>query len=230
MTKTVILQTISLPRRRITGLTVINNKVWVSGTGRNKIYHGEIERGRYKATGDITSHVRNPTGLAWDGKKLYVADRKEKTIFTIEQDWQKMEQVLSLKEFKPDKIPLVFLIPSSEIADITWGKGLLWFTCKAGYSSSFYAVDVGKKKVVHRFNTRGPEPQGISFDSQEKYLWVLDSRNRELSQFTLDGKWTGRKLLTSIEVPVGLTIDKSNTFWTSDPKTGKLYQLKEKAD
>lgn len=228
MAKTTILQTFSLPRRNVVGLALVNNKVWVGSSTRNKIYHGEIdERGRYSAIGKITSQVAKPTGLAWDGKKLYVADRTEGKIFTADREMQKMKLVLSLKRLRPDKIPLVFLIPTSEITDITWGRGHLWFTCKAGYSSSFYCLDIGNKKVVHQFKARGPEPEGISFDSQEKHIWTLDASNRELSQFTPEGKWTGQSLPTPLDKPMGLTIDDKDTFWITDLKTMKLCQLKE---
>jgi len=227
MAKTTILQTISLPRGKVVGLTLVNNKVRIGISTKNKISHGEIDvKGRYRTIGYISSPPAKPTGLAWDGQKLYIADRLEGNILATDHEIKKIKLILSLKKLKPDKIPLVFLIPNSEITDITWGKGFLWFTCKAGYSSSFYSLDLRKKRIIHHFRTRGPEPEGISFDSQEKYLWTLDASNREISQFMPNGKWTGRSLAVQLDKPTGLTIE-GDTFWVFDLKTMKLYQMKE---
>lgn len=228
MNKLVVIKTVPITQKRVVGHTLKNEKILILSYSKKRLYHGEIEAsGEYIAISDTISQNENPTGLTWDGKNLYLADRIEKKIFSIDIKMKKLELVLSLKEFEPDKIPLVFLTPHSEITDISWGEGLLWFTCMAGYSSSFYGVDISNNKIICHFRTRGPEPEGISFDSQKKHLWILDASNRELSQFLPNGKWTGRKLQVPLEKPIGLTIDDNDIFWITDLKSNELYSLKE---
>jgi sugar lactone lactonase YvrE len=231
MPNTVMLQRISPPFSKVFGLALVNGKVWVAAAGRNRIRDGEIgPRGEYQAKADIVSKVKNPAGLAWDGKKLYFADRFNKTIFRTTSSGEETELVLSLKELKSLDKPLVFLIESSEVTSLTWGKGLLWFACKAGYSSSFYAIDLSRKKIVRHFRAQGPEPEGISFDKQEEFIWTLDARNEDLIKFTAEGQWTGVTLPAHVENPTGLTLDEKDNFWTYDQKAGKLCQIKQEVE
>jgi hypothetical protein len=231
MPKTVMLQKISLPYSKVFGLALVNGKVLVASAGKKRICNGEIgPRGKYQAKAAILSQVKNPAGLAWDGSKLYVADRFNKTIFRTTSTGEEMELVLSLKELKPLDKPLVFLVEPSEVTSLAWGKGLLWFACKAGYSSSFYAIDLSRKRIVHHFRAQGPEPEGISFDKREEFIWTLDARDGDLIKFTAEGKWTGETLPSRVNNPTGLILDEKDNFWTFDRRVRKLCQVMQEVE
>ncbi|NOZ76539.1 MAG: hypothetical protein GXO65_02445 [Euryarchaeota archaeon] len=111
------------------------------------------------------------------------------------------------------------------MTDMAWGRNELWVTCMAGYSSSVYRIDIKKAVVVGHFFAHGPKPRGISFDTAEENIWIVDERNREFRKFTPEGKWTKVSVASPIEKPRGLSLDSKGNFWTSDRKTGKFYRI-----
>lgn len=232
MSKVTILQTINLPKKDFLGLALVNGKVWFAGVDKGNIHHGEIvSYGKFENRGETVSKARNLGGLAWDGIQFYTVDQTAKQILRTTPKREDLELVLSLRELKPSlSMPLVFLSDSVTLTGMSWGKGLLWFGCKAGYSSAFYAIDINRKQVAFRFGSRGTEPDGISFDKAEQFLWTLDSRKRELSKYTGDNQFAGETLSVPVESPTGLIIDDKNTFWTADRKNGKLFQIEREAN
>ena len=120
---------------------------------------------------------------------------------------------------------MIFLADDAEITDLAWGRGLLWLACKAGYSSALYALDAQAGAVTLCVPARGPEPTGIAFDAQEEHFWTVDARNREFSQFTLQGAWTRLAIPTPIQQPMRLALDDNGRFWTVDGETNRVYQI-----
>ena len=227
MGKTIILQSFLSPDDGMEGLAWVRGEIWTTSSKEQRISRGKLGAlGRYEMTSHIPSPVENPGGLAWDGRQFYVADRIKKVVLRVDPETGQATPALSLLDLKHDGHPLVFLSEGSVVTDIAWGQGHLWLSCKAGYSSSIYGIDVKAGKIMRHFKARGPEPEGVSFDAGEEYIWTVDARNREFSQFTPNGKWTEQTLSSPVARPSGLALDDQDSFWTLDRETRKVCQIK----
>jgi len=226
MTKTVIGKSFLSPEEGLGGLAWVRGEIWTASAKNMQIFRLKPKvAGKYLVAGRIPSPSKNIAGLAWDGQQFYVADRLEKVILRVKPDTGQAFPALDLQKLDPAGMPLVFRVKGSEVTDIAWGKGLLWVTCMAGYSSSVYAIDVQTQRVVRHFRDRGPQPEGISFDHREEYFWTLDASNREFSQFTPQGEWTEEELPSPIARPTTLALDDQDTFWTVDRNTKQVVQV-----
>jgi hypothetical protein len=65
----------------------------------------------------------------------------------------------------------------------------------------------------------------VSLDVREEFVWTVDARNREFSQFTPRGEWTELAVTSPIARPAGLSLDDDEAFWTSDRETRQVYQI-----
>ena len=227
MLKTRILQSFRPPEEALQGLVWLKGEIWVAGAKAGRIYQqGAIAEGVSETYGHVPSPVKNPGGLAYDGKDFLVADRYDKVVFKVNPESGLATPVLTLSEVKYGDAPEIFQAKASQVTDLAYGMGDLWMTCQAGYSSSVYRIDLKAGAVVQHFWARGPKPEGISFDVRDEFLWTVDASNQEFSQFTPKGEWTEMAVASPVTKPNGLALDDQDAFWTSDQETGQVYQIK----
>lgn len=226
MKKPVIIQSFPQPLTSLQRLAWVKGEIWLAGGPSKQLIKGVQDLvGDFQITKKLKIPFTNPGGMAWDGKKIIIADRINKVVHLLNPATGNTESVISLSELKFKDGPEMFRVKGTEVTDITWALGHLWATCKAGYSSAIYEIDLKAGKIVKHNKSRGPDPEGISFDSSETYYWTVDSRNLEFSQFTPDGVWTEVAFPSPVKKPQGLGIDDRDTFWTLDLDTKKVYNF-----
>ncbi len=230
MVKARILQSYHPTEDNLHGLAWVHGKIWTSGNldSSNRFHASKAHEDMHQNLQRINSPVAHPGGMTWDGQDFLVADRLQKQIYRINPNNNETTPLLLLTDLKQGDIGIL-QAPASQIADIAWGQGDLWVACQAGYSSSIFRIDPKKQAVVQRFWTRGPKPEGISFDQIEEYLWTIDARNKEFSQFTPKGEWTENSFSSPVEQPAGLALDPDYAFWTLDCDLKKVVQIKMEA-
>jgi streptogramin lyase len=222
-----ILKSFRPPEKSLQGLVWVRGRVWVASAKVGRLFEETaVNESTYETGRSLTSPVKTPGGMAWDGERLLVADRLVKVIFKVNPESGTATQALDLSDLQFGRMPAVLRAANSQVSDIAWGLGHLWVTCVAGYSSSVYRIDLETRAVVQHFRARGPKPEGVSFDIRGEFLWTVDARNQEFSQFTPKGEWTDTTVPSPLEKPSGLALDDQDAFWTFDQETGQVYQIK----
>jgi len=230
MLKTIIIQSFHQPLATLDRLAWVKGEVWLAGGRSKQMFSGTPNpAGGYGPQKKLKIPVTNSGGMAWDGKNLIVADRTTKVIHLLDRESGVERDTILLADLKYFGGPEIFRVSNSEVTDIDYGQGHLWATCKAGYSSVIYEIDLKAKKIVSHCRSHGPEPEGISFDTKEEYFWTIDGRNRELSQYTNKGEWTEQLLSTPMKKPRSLGLDYKDTFWTLDLETKMVYNFRKEA-
>lgn len=195
---------------RLIGLKCFDNKLYALPVKENLILvYEKNNAGGYSLLERIPLGVKNASGITADGKTLFVADRIEKTVYCMDLNTKQTRLYLSMRELKESNGDTDYVINSrnSTINDLEINNGEMWITCSAGYSSCIYRIDTNSRKVIKVISARGPEPKSISFDAAEKCMRVLDSSNREISSFSLEGEWTGQFVKIPVDSPACFSID-----------------------
>jgi len=172
------------------------------------------------------SPCKSPRGLTWDGRDLLVLDGSTKIVHRIRiQDGYGILALDLTKTKTREETPLLPRKDTSATG-IAFGKGSLWVSLVAGYSSSIYRINLTEQSVEERFWAHGPEPRGMFYDEKGGYLWVVDSSNREIRRLTLSGKLADVKIPTPEKSPTGLTLDEEGNLWIADSATRMIYKIK----
>ena len=118
--------------------------------------------------GDVSNKVglpfHHPTGVAWDGQHLWVADRK--TDMFYEFDLAKQAIV--------DSIASPGYFPSG----LAWDGKLLWSTDPS--DAKIYATDVATGKTVATIDAPAAGPTGIAWEGES--LWISITAIREFQR------------------------------------------------
>jgi DNA-binding beta-propeller fold protein YncE len=217
-------------KESLDGILWLDGEIWtISGKSSSIIRHREKVGGKLDVLEEIACKLTNPGGIAWDGSGFLVTEKVEKVIYKIDSKNKELKVFLDLTKTKQKAEMQILKAENSKIQDIAFNTCQIWITCQAGFSSSVYCFDSESKELVTRFFARGPKPMGISFEPNGKFAWVLDGSNKELSQFDITGKWTGKALRVPLKKPSGLTIDDKGMFWIADLETKEIYQLNKEA-
>jgi hypothetical protein len=212
--------------KNIKGFAVWNGQIWtVSPKSKLIKSHKKNELGKLSVVEEVKHDLKNPVGIAWTGSEYLILDGKTKVIVQVDPKTKVQQVYVDLLKLKESMVTSILKAKGSSISAITFNQGIIWITLAAGYSSSIIAFNYATKELVNNFYTRGSEPLGITFDASGKFGWVLDGGNKELSQFDLNGKWTGTILSIPLERPLGLAIDNQGNFLVGDAKTQRIYEL-----
>ncbi|MEW5701820.1 MAG: transglutaminase domain-containing protein [Candidatus Zixiibacteriota bacterium] len=164
----------------------------------------------YAAPGDIEREFPTPgscpTGLAFDGKSLWLADRKSDSLYQI----------------SPSDGSIISAIPAPgyQIEGLAWDGKYLW------------ALDT-EEKMIHRFNPAtgvseksipapSDAPQALAWDG--RYLWVADYRADKLYQIATDDGTTIVEFPSPAGEPRGLTFD-GKYLWVADRDADMIYMV-----
>ncbi|MBN1591053.1 MAG: hypothetical protein JW888_16185 [Pirellulales bacterium] len=149
---------------------------------------------------------RHPTGLAFDGKSLWLADRRSGLLYEINPSDGQVIRTLTA--------------PSFAVEALACGDGYL------------YAMDPDAKKIFKfnpktgitekEFPIRGAYPAALAFDG--KYLWLSGYRDRNLTQLSTEDGTRIRRIPAPDEGCHGLTFD-GKYLWYADRLVDKLYMV-----
>lgn len=208
----------------IVSLTV--GEVWTVNSGARELNKYVLQSGEYRLLGSFRLPLATPTGIAWTGAHLFVADRHDRRIMKLDANAVELDE-LPLGDFDWGDFPTYWINPRSRIVDLTWAGGRLWMALEAGGSSSLYRLNPNRPDLVAEIWTRarGPRPVGLAFDPSDPALWTQEGSEQELCRSTEEGDPMPERWRIPLESTRCLAIDDEGAFWTSDPNVGAVFRL-----
>ena len=160
--------------------------------------------------GDISNKIElpfnHPTGVAWDGNHLWIADRKTDKFYQI--DPESGTTISSIES--PGYFP----------SGLVWDGELLWSTDPA--NGKIYATDVETHLTTRTLDSPTPSPMGIAWDG--KYLWIADNRLDNISRIDPVDGTTIVSFPSPAGDPRGITFG-DNYLWCSDRIRDRIYMI-----
>jgi hypothetical protein len=147
-----------------------------------------------------------PTGLAWDGEHLWLADRDADWLYAIDPS----------SGARVDSLPCPAFSPTG----LACGDGCLWVS--GYYDENIYKVSLDSRRVIDVIGAPSSEAYGLAWFADG--LWAVDASAGEIvSLDTQDGT-----TLSSIKSPSrtahGLAAGET-CLWVSDRRNDKIYRV-----
>jgi sugar lactone lactonase YvrE len=155
------------------------------------------------------------TGITFDGKNLWVSDRKADKIYCINPDNGKVVNSISSPAYWP--VGLAFDGQYLWNADSKGGIPM-----SENYAGMIYKIDPADGTIVHQLVSPSPVPKDLTWDG--KYLWLVDDRYDILVQFDSKDGTTIKEFMSPASNPSGLTFD-GTYLWVSDCVTNEIYMV-----
>jgi DNA-binding beta-propeller fold protein YncE len=161
-------------------------------------------------TGDIKKQFPTPgscpTGLTFDGKYLWLADRKSDSLYQIDPGDGEVKQTIEA--------------PGYQVEGLTMEGKYLWVLDIE--DQSIFKLNPKTQIVEKTIYAPCSSPQGLAWDG--KYLWVADYREDMLYQISTEDGTTITELPSPSGSPYGLTYD-GHYLWVSDRTADKIYMV-----
>jgi streptogramin lyase len=157
---------------------------------------------------EYDSPLERPTGLAWDGRNLWLASANEHKICSINPPDGRILETLEVEIRSP--------------WGLAWDNGCLWVV--DFYTSKIHQVDIAEREIISSINTPGSSPTGLTWDGS--YLWLGDFNEHRI--FKLD-PLTGL-VQDSIKIPSpgynpsGLSW-REGKLWVSDLSSSYIMEV-----
>jgi hypothetical protein len=168
-----------------------------------------VSPGRASSPGDVVAAFPTgdyPTGLAWDGAHLWLADRDCSMLYAIEPENGTVTDSLECPAFSP--------------LGLAYGEGCLWVS--GYYDEGIYKLDTATGEVIDVISAPSDLTTGLAWE--DGYLWAADASAREIVKLDpLDG--TRMKTLKApSRYSNGLAFD-GEYLWVSDRVGDKIYSV-----
>lgn len=156
-----------------------------------------------------------PTGLAFDGEKLWLADRKTQMIYAID----------------PVSGQVVHEIPSPAYwpTGLAWDGSSLWCADVKGgiplsenYQGLIYRISPDDGTVQKVIPAPTGRPRDLAWDGT--YLWCVDEHSDQIIQFSPDDGTTIRSMRAPAIDSRGLAFD-GRYLWVSDRRMDEIYMV-----
>ncbi|MCD6099532.1 MAG: transglutaminase [Candidatus Marinimicrobia bacterium] len=161
-------------------------------------------------TGEVAKSFNTPgpcsTGLTFDGKNIWVADRKLGKIFCISPENGKI-----LKEIKA---------PGNWPMGLAWDGKYLWNADPK--ARKIFKIDPKDGTIVRIVDAPTPSPRGLAWDG--KYLWCTDNALDKVMQISPYDGTTIIEYKSPAGDPRGITYD-GKYLWISDRITDEIYMM-----
>jgi len=158
--------------------------------------------------GDVIARHASPgpcvTALAFDGKQLWVADRKTRLLYRYDPANQQVTQELQTPGFWP--------------TGLAWDGQALW--CVDQKDNRIYRIDPSTGTVLKVIESPARSPHGLTWDG--KYLWLGDEGADQILQISTDDGTTIRDFPAPSGNPQGLAFD-GTYLWISDRMADEIY-------
>ncbi len=155
---------------------------------------------------DSLSSPSFPTGLAWDGEYLWVAENVLDKIHKIDPS--------------TGAVIYSFDAPGDEPSGLTWDGLYLW--CADWNKDKIYQINSSTGAVIYSFDSPGSQPTGLAWDGQ--YLWNADNAGGTIFKINSSvGAVVASFDSPSID-PKGLAWD-GQYLWVSITPEAKIYRI-----
>jgi hypothetical protein len=156
-----------------------------------------------------------PTGLAFDGKNIWMADRKAQILYCIDAADGSVLRALPSPAYWP--------------SGLAWDGEALWCADVKGglplqenYQGLIYRIDPENGNILKVISAPTPRPRDLAWDG--RYLWCVDDAAREIIQFSPDDGTTIVTLRAPANDPRGLAYD-GQYLWVSDRIQDEIYMV-----
>jgi len=170
-------------------------------------------------TGEIVKSINTPgkfpTGICFDGKNLWVADRETDKLYYINPgDGSVIREIES---------------PAYWPMGLAWDGEFLWNADFRGltdrsedFDGMIFKIDPKDGTILKSLNAPSKSPVGLTWDG--KYLWCVDDRADKVIQFSPVDGTTIKSFESPASDPKGICFD-GNYLWISDRITNEIYMV-----
>ena len=148
-----------------------------------------------------------PTGMACDGKNLYLADRKSDQIYVIDPESGKVARELASPGYRPEGLAFdgkyLWLVDSEE--------------------SVLLQIDPKNGKTIKTIWCPAQQPHGLAWDG--RYLWLADGADKNLLQVSTEDGTMIKNIPTPSSSPTGLAFD-GVYLWAADRRANRIYMIR----
>ena len=173
-----------------------------------RAYTGEVVKS-FKTPGSF------PTGLTFDGKHLWLADKKTDKLYCINPRNGNIIRDIQAPAYWP--------------MGLAWDGEALWNADVKGgiplsenYDGKIYRINPENGTILKTIQAPSSSPRGLTWDG--KYLWCVDNDSDEIIQFSPDDGTTIKSFKSPASDPRGLTYD-GKYLWVSDRSYDEIYMV-----
>ncbi len=156
------------------------------------------------------------TGLTFDGKYLWLADRQTDLLYQINPDNGKVVKTLSA--------------PGYWVVGLAWDGNYLWAVDERNgipkgdeyFNGKLYKIDPKTGTVLRTVELPFKKPQDIAWDGH--YFWTVDAATRKLIMFDPSDGTTIKEFTAPSPYCTGLTFD-GEYLWITDHIRNELYMV-----
>jgi glutamine cyclotransferase len=161
-------------------------------------------------TGEVVKQFptpgRCPTGLTFDGRSLWLADRRSDLLYRIDPANGRVLESLTA--------------PGYQVEGLTCEGRYLW--ALDAESRKAFKLDPKTGIAEKTISVQCRSPQGLAFDG--KHLWVADIKRRRLYRISAEDGTTITEIPSPSGDPYGLTYD-GKYLWVSDRTDDTIYMV-----
>ncbi len=166
--------------------------------------------GAFAMTGDKLASVPTPgpcpTGLTFDGKHLWIADRFTDSLYAVDP--------------KSGNVAKTIPAPGFVTLGLTFDGEALW--CIDGEQEKIYRLDPKTGITLRCIDSPTPGPQGLAW--QDGDLWLSDDATDRIRRISTDDGTTIISFPAPANAAQGLTFD-GTYLWCSDRAEDRIYMI-----
>ncbi len=155
------------------------------------------------------------TGLTFDGKNLWAADRKADMLYCIDPNSGAVVRTLQ----SPGYWPLAMAWDGKYLwnSDLKGGKDV-----SEDYDGVIYRIEPATGEILQTLDAPSKSPVGLAYDG--KYLWCVDDLSHELIRFSPEDGTTIVSFSSPASEPSGLAYD-GKYLWVCDHGKDEIYMV-----
>ncbi|MCX7834208.1 MAG: transglutaminase [Ignavibacteria bacterium] len=170
-------------------------------------------------TGEIIKYFdapgKFPTGLCFDGKNLWVADRETDKLYCINPETGSIIRMIESPAYWPMGI--------AYDGQYLWNSDIRGLTDKSeDYDGMIFKINQEDGTILKTLNAPCKSPIGLTYDG--KYFWCIDDRSDKVIQFSPVDGTTIKSFKAPSQDVTGICFD-GKYLWISDRILDEIYMV-----
>ncbi len=164
---------------------------------------------------EFKTQGKYPTGICFDGKNIWQADRGTDKIYCINTTTGKVVREIESPAYWP--------------MGLAWDGKYLWNADYKGRTDKsesrdgmIFKIDPKDGTILKTLQAPSRSPKGLTFDG--KYLWCVDDRSDKVIQFSQADGTTIKSFKSPAKDPKGIAFD-GKYLWISDRGKDEIYMV-----
>jgi len=167
---------------------------------------------------EFKTQGKYPTGICFDGKNIWQADRETDKIYCTNPETGTLIKEIESPAYWP--------------MGLAWDGKYLWNADYRGRTDKsedrdgmIFKIDPKDGTILKTLRAPSNSPKGLTYDG--KYLWLVDDRADKVIQFSPEDGATISSFKSPAKDPKGITFD-GKYLWISDRETDEIYMVDPK--